>query len=144
MEGIKRCGRCKKEKAVDEFDEGKKLCKSCLVKCAEYQKNNPEKMNAKCKRYYDRKKEDILAKKKEKVWCEACRTEIVKSGWDDHVSTYKHQYYLSLEPGEVIEDKHKWWCDVCRVSLFKKSKSDHKKSKRHQALEKAEPYNEEA
>ena len=57
MTEMKNCCRCHKDKASDEFKDGHKTCTTCLAKVAGYQKNNPEKMNAKCKRHYEKERE---------------------------------------------------------------------------------------
>ena len=56
MAEIEKCSRCHKDKANDEFKEGRKTCITCLANMAEYQKNNPEKMRENTKRHYDKKK----------------------------------------------------------------------------------------
>ena len=43
MAEMKKCCKCHKDKADDEFKEGRKTCITCLEKMAKYQKNNPEK-----------------------------------------------------------------------------------------------------
>ena len=80
MTEMQKYCKCHKDKAQDEFKEGRKTCITCLAKVAEYQKNNPEKMREKCKRHYDKEREAINEQKrvqrKEKVWCHCCRTEV--------------------------------------------------------------------
>ena len=75
MTEMKNCCRCHKDKASDEFKDGHKTCTTCLAKVAGYQKNNPEKMNAKCKRHYEKERERSYVHRKEKVWCDCCRWE---------------------------------------------------------------------
>ena len=136
MEALKRCGKCRKEKASEDFKEGRKTCIACLEQVSQYQKNNPDKMNEKSQRYYDRKREEILEQKREKIWCKYCRVEVRKQGWQNHMTSYKHKHYLEVEAGEVLEEQGKICCDICRVLISKKAFSQHKRSKGHLRLEK--------
>ena len=105
---------------------------------AEFAKNNPEKMREKSKRHYDKGRERISEqkreKRKEKVWCDCCRTEVRKDGWADHIATDKHKHYMELEEGDVMRQEGKLWCETCRILIAKKSFSEHKKSKGHLRL----------
>ena len=67
MAEMKNCCKCHKDKANDEFKEGRKTCITCLAKVAEYQKNNPEKMNAKSKRHYEKEKDRLLSERREET-----------------------------------------------------------------------------
>ena len=111
MTEMKKCGKCHKDKADDEFKEGRKTCTTCLAKAAEYQRNNPGKMCEKCKRHYEKEKDKIVPEKreksKEKVWCDCCRTEARKDGWADHLASYKHKHYKELEEGDVMRQEGK-------------------------------------
>lgn len=135
MAEIEKCSRCHKDKANDEFKEGRKTCITCLANMAEYQKNNPEKMRENTKRHYDKKRERITEQKrekqKEKVWCNCCKIEVRKDGWQDHIATDIHRHYMELEEGDVMRQEGKLWCETCKVLISKKSFSEHKKSKRH-------------
>ena len=66
MAEMKNCCKCHKDKANDEFKEGRKTCITCLAKVAEYQKN-PEKMNAKSKRHYEKEKDRLLSERREET-----------------------------------------------------------------------------
>ena len=138
MAEIKKCCQCHKDKADDEFKEGRKTCITCLTKVSDYQKNNPEKMRAKCKRHYDKESETITEqkreKRKEKVWCDCCRKEVRKDGWQDHIATDKHKHYMELEEGDVMKQKGKVWCETCRVPISKRCFTKHKNSKEHLRL----------
>ena len=138
MEDTKKCCRCNKQKASDEFKEGKKTCKSCLEQVSQYRKDNPEKRSEIYQRYYDKKKEEILEQKKEKVWCECCRKEARKDGWLEHTGTDKRRYYLTLEEGDELRRHGKTWCSSCRVLITKKNFSKHKRTMEHLRLEELE------
>jgi hypothetical protein len=135
MTEMKNCCKCHKDKAHDEFKEGCKTCITCLTKVSEYQKNNPEKMREKCKRHYDKERDKILQQKREKlidkVWCDCCKTEVRKDGWQDHIATDKHRHYKELEEGDEMRQEGKVWCETCRVLIGKKCFSKHKRSKEH-------------
>ena len=130
----KKCCRCQKEKVSADFKEGRKTCLICLEKVSQYQKNNPEKRNDICKRHNEKKKDEILEQKKEKVWCDCCRMEVRRQGWQDHLNSMRHRHYLKVEAGEVEEEQNKRWCETCRVYVDKKTFSKHKNSKRHLAM----------
>ena len=66
MTEMKNCCRCHKDKASDESKDGHIPCITCLAKVAKYQKNNPEKMNAKCKRHHEKERGKLLPQKREK------------------------------------------------------------------------------
>ena len=138
MTEMKKCCKCRNDKANDEFKEERKTCITCLIKVSDYQRNNPDKMSAKCKRHYDKEREKILQQKrekpKEKVWCDCCRTEVRKDGWEYHLATDKHKHYKELEEGDVMRQEGKLWCETCRVLISKKSFTKHKKSKEHLRL----------
>ena len=63
---MKNCCEGHKDKANDEFKEGRKTCTICLAKMAEYQRNNPEKMRENSKRHYEKDKDKLLQQQKEK------------------------------------------------------------------------------
>ena len=114
MTEMKDCCRCHKDKANDEFEEGLKKCMACMAKMAEYQKNNPEKMRENSKRHYDKERETITEqkreKRKQKVWCDCCKKEVRKDGWQDHIATDKHRHYMELEEGDEMRQEGKVWC----------------------------------
>ena len=136
MEALRRCGKCRKEKVSEDFREGRKTCIACLEQVSQYQKNNPDKINEKNQRYYDRKKEEILEQKREKIWCKCCRVEVRKQGWQNHITSYKHKHHLEVEAGDMLVEQGKVWCDICRVSISKKAFSQHKTRKGHLRLKK--------
>ena len=56
MEALKRCGKCRKEKASEDFKEGRKTCIACLEQVSQYQKRNLKDTTIeKKKRYWNRK-----------------------------------------------------------------------------------------
>ena len=135
MAEMKKCSKCRKVKANAEFKGENKTCIACLANMAEYAKNNPEKMREKSKRNYDKNRDTITEqkreKRKEKVWCDCCKIEVRKDGWQDHIATDIHRHYMDLEEGDVMRQEGKVWCETCKVLITKKSFSEHKKSKRH-------------
>ena len=70
--------------------------------------------------------EEIPEQKEEKVWCDCCRVEVWKQGWQDHINSYKHKHYSKLEASEVLEAQGKIWCDTCRVLISRKAFSQEK------------------
>ena len=137
METVKRCSRCKKEKGIDEFNQGRRVCSCCSQACKKYQQENPEKARDNCKKYYDKNREEILEKKKEKTWCDLCEMHIVKDQLQRHNKTMRHRHYLKLEEGDTEEQKAKgkFWCEICRIWLGKKAKAGHLRTPRHLELE---------
>ena len=137
METVKRCSRCRKEKEEVEFKAGCRVCILCSDACRKSQQDNPEKAREKCQRYYEKKREDILDKKREKTWCDLCEMYVVKDQYQRHTKTIRHQHYLKLEEGEEseVEDaKNKFWCETCRIWLSKKTRTSHYGTPRHLEL----------
>ena len=141
MENLQRCSRCRKQKELGEFKDGRKVCNYCLSSAKTYQQNNPEKMAEKCHKYYVNHRNEILEQKREKRYCDLCKVEVAKSEWTKHLITSRHKRYQMIEAGEKLEADRgdSWWCDVCQVFLAKKtSKCSHNGSKRHCELAKSQ------
>ena len=59
MENLQRCSRCRKQKELGEFKDGRKVCNYCFSSAKTYQQNIPEKMAEKCHKYYVNHRNEI-------------------------------------------------------------------------------------
>ena len=89
-ENYKLCSGYRKYKAIDNYQPNKQLCNVCLGKKAQYRETNRDKLKQEAKDYYDKNRQEILEKKKEKIECEYCRCLISKAKLTQHYKSKKH------------------------------------------------------
>jgi hypothetical protein len=85
----KVCKCCGLEKDILKFRKGRNECRFCEnEKCKERQRNNPEKVKAYTKQYYEKNKQ--ILNKKTKMWKENNKDKI-KNSWDIWYSNNKQK-----------------------------------------------------
>ena len=90
----KSCIRCKKEKTIDEFDEGRKSCNKCLEHRRAYYKN---------------------VTTKDYIYCMVCDKRRDPMLWDDHFERQEHKEGLIKQ----LENDYKRLVEEAPTSEFK-------------------------
>jgi hypothetical protein len=130
---IKACGKCKKEKSVDDFNNNKKskdglqyVCKDCRREYKkEYRKNNKEKIKESSKRYWatvsEKKKADYHKKIKDNPEEYLKRRKSEKERYarlkKEGSEVYKNKLLKTKERREILknEDPEKYKANLKRI-----------------------------
>ena len=89
----KNCSKCKKTQTLENFANGKALCKTCCEYKQHYRvyrENHREELRQKEREGYEQYKGQKLEKQKEKVECPICKIDISRNKMLRHERTQRH------------------------------------------------------
>ena len=109
----KTCHNCERTMTIDNFDEGMKTCKMCLVdKRKSYHKHKHKNNEAQRIKYkedeeYRKMKQEYNKTLQSKiVTCDVCNCSMSQAHYYRHKKTYNHQQNLKIK--EIDEQEYKF------------------------------------
>ena len=103
----KKCSKCKKTQTLENFANGKALCKKCCEYKQHYRENHREELRQKERERYEQYKGQKLEKQKEKVECPICKIDISRNKMSRHTRTQRHKKHRNKPDPKQIEQQKK-------------------------------------
>ena len=103
----KNCSKCKKTQTLENFANGKALCKKCCEYKQHCRENHREELRHKERERYEQYKGQTLEKQKEKVECPICKIDISRNNMLRHERAQRHKKHLNKPDSKQIEQQKK-------------------------------------